>query len=391
MGAKPRVLAPLVLLLVTVAGLTTAGCGVATRQPAALDRQELDTARSATARPEPSFDPLSISFVSPTTGWAFGPSNTHPRWVRSRPVAGVLAETTDGGARWRRVRTPRTEWPGPGSAAIAGVDFVNDSDGYLYGRRILYTDNGGHSWSNHGAPGYLTNMVQAGGISYAVSSCLKVTASCHDGVYRVNEHGQTFTRIGSARVPVGQLVPTSSGRLYELGGIPRDPKLWTFTPGARWRVQPSPCRIHGYTAGSALATLPSTGLLLACGYGLGTYGQTKYFYRSTDAGRHWTLVSRSPRRADGGVVGAGFVSGLVAITSKLWVMSLYTGGLDTTRDAGQRWRDNLPRKAQEPGTPGFDQLFYLGGRDVLALPSFASPSLAISSNDGRSWHQISFR
>ena len=76
-----------------VAVLALALAGAASTAPGQSNRPRRPLGPAATTTPS-RFSPQSISFVSPSVGWAWGPAH----WI---PSPGVLARTVDGGRTWR--------------------------------------------------------------------------------------------------------------------------------------------------------------------------------------------------------------------------------------------------------------------------------------------------
>lgn len=132
------------------------------------------------------FDPVSVTFVSASTGWALG---------RSTCPAGTclaLRETGDGGRLWGNVALPKrllaeAEVKGPQPVgSLLGVRFADAEDGWIYGfvpsgQRVIglktaiwSTHDGGASWHPVAIAGFdpalggVLDLEAGGGRAYAL-------------------------------------------------------------------------------------------------------------------------------------------------------------------------------------------------------------------------------
>jgi photosystem II stability/assembly factor-like uncharacterized protein len=120
-------------------------------------------------------DLLSVCFVSRQVGYAAGKNST-------------VIKTTDGGNTWTRL-LERKEGPDFRSAI-----FTSPSDGWLSGRVLLHTRDGGESWQP-AAP--LPGPAGFGGGSMLGSSRLQLhVPNMGQGVFRSDDGGRTWKPLG---------------------------------------------------------------------------------------------------------------------------------------------------------------------------------------------------
>ncbi|MGO9791578.1 MAG: WD40/YVTN/BNR-like repeat-containing protein [Solirubrobacteraceae bacterium] len=149
------------LLLIAFA----AGCAGRARSTTSTEKLTVATgaASQTKASPDtqPGFDPQSVNFVSPSVGWAWGPSK---QWLRAGAGLGVLARTLDGGRAWSTVPTPGVDYAQPGGFPPQGasdVQFINQSQGYVFGSASYVTVDGGLRWTEIRAPGPVLDLASA--------------------------------------------------------------------------------------------------------------------------------------------------------------------------------------------------------------------------------------
>ena len=130
---------------------------------------------------------------------------------------GVALRTTDGGARWRRVRT-RT------AATLAAVDFVDRTRGWAVGARwgepitsvLRHTVDGGLHWHAHASPTAPDEMIVAVDFVTRRSGWI---ASDNGRTYTTHDAGLTWAAeaTGAAR-DVRGLIARPSGEAWIVGG-----------------------------------------------------------------------------------------------------------------------------------------------------------------------------
>jgi hypothetical protein len=353
--------------------LALAGCGAAVAPETPGARRP---ARATAGLPR--FVPQSVSFVSPSSGWAWGPARPY----RSSS-AGVLARTGDFGRSWSaRVEYTYAQPGQPGG--YSGVRFADARHGWLFGDGLLATGDGGRHWRAIRTPGNVLELETAGGAAYAVAlPCASAERCVSLHLYRVTDAG--LARIGPRR-PFYAASLTADGASVHLlinAGRRRGSMLWaSYDRGRSWRVLRSPCPWDG-TDSWALGGWSTRGLGLACGSQGGAGTQAKAFYISTDGGAHWQRAGQPPIE--------GYVASLAAASPTRWALAegRYPGIL-VSGDGGRRWH---PARFANPQAPveGWGYVAFLGAGHAVAVPWTQNGGvLAISRDGGRNWRELDF-
>jgi hypothetical protein len=326
------------------------------------------------------FQPASVSFVSPGTGWALG---TTPSCATAPCTS--LVRTADGGAHWVGIPAPRAPLTGatatqlsPASGAVSHVRFADPLDGFAFGPALYATHDGGGTWAAVDTGGRTVLALEAAGSGVVLLTAACTEAGCSDGqvqampaaggpttqlaaapgsvtgaslavhapaAFALFAHGTTATILatsggawtalpdpcsGATPTPTALAAPDAV-TLYSLctggAGAGQSPKTVVATARAATSVQGSP-PIPGDPEG--ITATPDGVLLLSATSG------SSWLYRSTDGGRSWTTAKDF---ADGGMslTDLGFTTAtqgavvegvpLQGGTSRLWL----------TRDAGATW------------------------------------------------------
>jgi photosystem II stability/assembly factor-like uncharacterized protein len=340
-----------------VAVLALALAGAASTAPGRSNRPHRPPWTAGTTD-QPRFIPQSVSFASPSVGWAWGPAH----WI---PSPGVLARTDDGGRTWTEIQSPPLSYPG-------GVRFIDRDHGYLFGRALWATLDGGRRWHRIPLPAALRDVETGAGQAYALTS---------RGVYRIT--GRPVP-IGPAVRGSGNLV-VHGAAIYFLGSG----SLWASADqGRSWRRLAFPCAAPAGIA--ALAAWSTTGLALACGGEPGAGNEAKTFYASTDGGARWRVCGRTGFTPGRGLTG-GYVSGLAAAGPRTWVLTEARGGIAVTHDGGRTWRF-----ATIAGTTaeveGWGNVALTSATHAVAVPwTLNGDVLAFTADAGRTWHEVRFR
>jgi hypothetical protein len=219
-----------------VLALVLAGCA-ATAAPAIPGARR--GARATAGLPR--FVPQSVSFISPSSGWAWGPARPH----RSSS-AGVLARTGDFGRSWSaRVEYTYAQPGQPGG--YSGVRFADARHGWLFGDGLLATGDGGRHWQAIRTAGNVLELETAGGAAYAVAlPCASAERCVSLHLYRVTDAG--LARIGPRRPFYAASLIADGASVYLLinAGRRRGSMLWaSYDRGRSWRVLRSPCPWNG--------------------------------------------------------------------------------------------------------------------------------------------------
>lgn len=250
--------------------------------------------------------------------------------------------------------------------------FVTVADGYLYGRGLRITHDGGLSWADpqlgvYNDPrdgpedGQVLALQPRGRSVWAFVRCVDRTG-CID-LYVSDDGGSTWRKQSTPMLRTGQdqinLIRVTDTIAYALatGGLEQDdPKFalyhhvaLTIDGGATWQYRPDPCR---ESADEELA-VAGDHLWLACGGQPATEMESKELYRSDDQARHWRLMAASISGAPAfGVIPApGHLTRLVAVSGVRAYLGLDRFTQIQTIDGGRTWRASFPAPGAEGGLP----------------------------------------
>lgn len=347
---------------------------------------------------------VSFTFLSPSLGWRLA-----VRWNANAGSEGPawIERTTNGGLHWRRIARVSGAGHGSGTSfdlSVSTIVFADRRDGWLYGRRLFATHDGGVTWRRLPIRGSETALTVSG------ATVWRLDASCPSGARPCR-----FRLLTSQAISDGwTLMPWRPPNVDRLGGSAlarfgqRDAWLisgpsmvgshlalrlfGTRDRGRSWHPLPMPCSEHD--AGSLYAQLvPYTGvdLWLVCASQPSAGAQPKSVFRSSDGGRTWRMVADSggfgmERTGLHNLTFMGYM-GNVAVTgsSDAWV-ALGRGTLMHTADGGKTWGAAIPYGIANPGGGGVGPVQFVDARDGWLL-SF--PNVLFRTRDGgKHWRPI---
>ena len=294
-----------------IAALLTVTCACTARDASAggAKRPAVRTSAPAVAaRSAKQTGVLSASFVSPSRGWVLAelPCNQ----VNPCRTTVLMRETVNGGRTWYAVPAPPAPpadifQSSPPRDGVGRVLFTSAGDGWAFGPDLWRTTDGGATWRRVRTPGPVADFAVAGGRMFAViSRCDSAgvcayrgyTASLGAGAWRPLPG--TATTGASGSLPSVQLaVSGSAGYLLAISRGAGTPVLLSgpVTGTARWRPLPLPRPCAGAFSGALAAA--GGWLFLGCGSQPGAGNQLKVAYVSRDGGRSWHQAASPPPAA----------------------------------------------------------------------------------------------
>ena len=316
----------------------------------------------------------SLAMTTPTTAFVWGfrargyfrPFDTHAE----------LARTDDGGRTWHVVPgAPRENYQ---SEAVSDVTFVSPTIGYLWGRRVYRTVDGGLTWRPLRVPSHRVDELSGSdGYAWALAPACSGPSCLKETVFRIDPDGRIERRdIPPTRVDADDRLGGTYDGLQTLftGEKDRRVELWLQGPSGGWVGRRTPC---DFAALDAIGADNEVHLLCTGEPGAGE--QLTQAWVSGDGGRTWSHRS-SPGEF-------GYPTGL-DVAAGTWILSRERGSIQTSND-GRRWR---PARFRAPkgytGGEGFDQIDILADGVGAALPADAfqgDTRLAYTTDYGREW------
>ncbi|MBV9661463.1 MAG: hypothetical protein JO337_09925 [Acidimicrobiales bacterium] len=351
------------------------------------------------------FQPLSVTFVSARTGWAFG------QYPCGSGLCPTMAVTTDGGVTWsaRPAPTVPTDQSTDGSTSAA-VRFADALDGWVTTpTRLWSTHDGGYHWASvpspAGANGRIVDLEAAGATAYLVTLS---TTSPTESVYSTpatSDHwsaSSVHPQVGAGPVPRAQLV------LFGPNGWLVDVDRTTtggahLVPGAGWQDWMPPCATAN--GPGLLAAASPTDLAAICEEGTwgtpdpGTEPNQQWLFRSSDGGASFQAVgalpgspsSGSPSTGSPSTGSAGEVySATVAPGMPLTVVVATNNGLVATFDGGLTWGSVYPSPSSGPNVGADFVGFTTSSQGLAILGNGTGTTMLMTRDGGHTWSKVSF-
>lgn len=367
----------------------------ASTMPSTSPPASTGTAQLGTGPVPPRFAPSSVTFVSLDTGFVIGQAGTPGQCANRNPtICTSVAVTNDGGRTWQGLPAPDTGAP-DGGTGVSQIRFIDPSTGWAFGPELWVTRDGGHSWAQVNTHGMrVTGLETAGGMAYAVfARCTGAGPDFAATCKRVRLYSSPVgssawtpktSSLGwnngyvSAKVVLGQGPGASpQGYFYEPDGMVL---TGAATPGAVWQPAgqtPAPCQPlgaqqDGQPAGGQIAATVNGGLAVACPGTAG--GNQETVSTSADGGQSWQ--QQSTQTVSGTATSLSYSGGVLMMAT--------TGGIYTSRDRGQSWR-----QAVQSVSGGFSYVGQTSNTQAVAVPAEPSShhSVWFTYQAGQSWQR----
>jgi photosystem II stability/assembly factor-like uncharacterized protein len=284
-----------------------------------------------------------------------------------------LVRTDDSGRSWRVVGSPIP--PDRFGYLPERTLFTSQTVGFLYGRGLRVTHDGGSTWYDPQLTRYVDESggptdarvlaLQARGANvWALAAC-PPKSRCSMEFFVSNDGSSTWAKRSApmlrddtgSSTSLARVSATKGYAVAAIGVEGEDPErapyrhiAVTEDSGTTWRYLPDPC--HASVA-ELLAASSEDDLWLVCGGQPATAMQGKEVYRSTDGGAHWTLRASTiiGNQEVGRIPASGHVDGLVAVSPTRAYLGLGRATQFQTLDGGRTWTNSFPFGASEGGGP----------------------------------------
>jgi hypothetical protein len=390
---------------VVVAGIAlvvvAAGCGSSPQAATSASPSSAPTSSSPAATSTPSGTPTattqpagapvpagfraaSITFVSASECFVLG----------TAPSTGTaLLRSLDRGQTWVRLKAPVAPLAAPtGSSSVAtawGTRFASPSHGFIFGRKLWETTDGGGHWTLDSAPtDPILSLATIDGQVLALT--VKDTSQGDSGpatLLRRPLAGGSWHTIASVKTvdltDPTDLIATQAGTAAVLDGA----HVLTTKDGGLTMVSRATPALPKYYIPSSVTATSANGLALLC-VGQGSTGHTqKLVYVSSDGGAYWSKAGAPSALGDGGTLaGSGTTLVLATASAASW--------LDRSADGGHAWTTAV---VYGDGGVGWGDLGFTTPSDAVVVHGPAGRGgggrpgqLLLSSNGGATWQAVTF-
>lgn len=394
------------LLAVVVLAATLAACGGSNNQsPGAATPPSSSPAASPSPSTTPQAPAASAHSPSPTSVGAAVPAgfratsvtfvSTEESFVLgTAPGCGaVVVQSRDRGATWTRLAAPSVDigWPQSQSGTASGVwgiRFASASHGFVFGRGLWETTDGGAHWQRAAAPpGSLLSLAAIDGQVLALVEPGPSSRSAT--LLRRPLAGGSWTKVATADVTTvvdpTDLISTQAGTAALL--VPRG-VLVTRDGGLSIHTYPAPGTARLTPAAVGVTAARSLALLAAGGAAAGSV--QKRVYVSPNGGALWTRAGAPSRGGDPVTIAGGSPATLL--------VAAVSGGSEIYRstDGGHTWTTAL--NLLDGGVTWADLGFTTPTDAVVIHGPVDTPDntygrpgqLLLSSNGGGTWRDVSF-
>ena len=391
-------LVAVVVLSTALAACGSKGSGSATPVSSSSPASQSPRAAPTTASPTTSstssapavatvpagFRATSVTFVSLNEAFVLG----------TAPGRGaVVVRSRDRGTTWTRRAAPPVEigWPqsqSGGAAGVWGIRFATPSHGFVFGKGLWETTDGGGQWTPAAAPsGAILSLATIDGQALALVQPSPSSQSAT--LLRRPLAGGSWTKIATVKEydfpDPTDLISTQAGTaaLLASGGV-----LVTKNGGLTVHTYPVPS-LPGYSPADVAVTSAKS-LALLDGGGAAAGSVAKLVYVSANGGATWTKVGAPSRGGDPVTIAGGSPATLL--------VGAASGGSEIYRsaDGGHAWTTAL--NPLDGGVTWADLGFSSPTHAVVVLGpvdtagnTYGRPGrLLLSSDGGATWQVVTF-
>jgi photosystem II stability/assembly factor-like uncharacterized protein len=378
------------MAMLVIAGAT--GCGPVSSPPAG-------------GRVPAGFAADSVTFASSQEAFVLGtaPCATAP--------CTLILRTLDRGATWASLSAPAVPigrfGTGP-SPQVWGIQFATPEHGFVFGKGLWETTDGGQHWAPVGIPGtWVVSLATIDGQLLAVTKPQVVSghAVIGDALVRRPLGGGAWQQVALVPGNLGMdAISTQAGvaTIAYNNGFPATSNgsiLVTSNGGITISTRTAPCSRKGFISEVVGATPTPRGLAVLCA---GESGQdpehvsvTEYaaLYTSADLGAHWSTAGTPPNGPNYGFAAmAASASGTLVIGMSggpvSWLVRSVNGAA-TWATVASRASVAGPSWVDLGFTTQADGAVIYGPVDLIANPK-GPGQLFLTDDGGATWHQARF-
>jgi photosystem II stability/assembly factor-like uncharacterized protein len=334
------------------------------------------------------FAATSVTWVSPDEAFVLG---TAP--CAGRPCTSI-ARTVNRGASWTAVPAPAVPVGAPGQAGVVwGIRFATPEHGFVFGDGLWETTDGGARWDRVRTPNDLmvSLAIVPGQVIALVAQCRAEGSGCPRYGFLASRplSGGIWTAVANVAavrlIDPDDLIATQAGVAAAVVGN----DVIVLRPGQRgFTLHRAPCSLPDQTP--SVAVISATHLAILC-TGQGYTGHTlKQVYLSSDDGARWRLAGQPSPDGDAGTLAASADGQLVIATESAasWLFYSGAGGahwriVDQQDDGGSGWADL-------GFTTATDGVVVYGPANSDGNASQRPGQLLLTDDAGASWRQVRF-
>jgi len=350
---------------------------------------------TATATPTPTttaggpelagFAATSVTFVSADEAFVLGAAPC------GHAACTAIVRTLDRGVSWVGLPTPVVPLGDPyansGQAAVWGVRFADQENGFVFGNGLWVTTDGGERWTAIASPGgSIVDLEVIHGQLLALSYACSAQSGCA-------QPGTLYRRALSGG-PWSVVAPVSGARVIATQArvaavLDNGSAVVTGDGGLTFAIRATPCNTPT-TGGSAVAVTSPDSLALLCAGGAAMGSVQKTVYVSDNLGATWARAGAPPFAGDPWEIAAGTPTELTvaAASGASWLYH--------SADGGAQWSTAYKSIG---GGAAFNDLGFTTTADGVAVfgPTYQDGNpyrmpgrLLLTRDGGASWTAVRF-